>query len=397
MDVMAWVQFITAVALLMLVARKSLWAALFFSALVLGVLAVPFVELSVVVFDTLTDPSVLLLSLSVGMIATIGGAMQRSGLIRDLVDNSRLKKKLSLVVLPAVIGFLAIPGGALLSAPVVERAAPGASGEDKATVNIWSRHIAVLIYPMGTLLATTKMADVGLYEALLYLLPGTVLLMFLIWFILMRRMGGWSSPEKEPSLKRLLVPVLVILVAPAVHASLMYLFPEVLGELFLFLGVTLSLLLSFVLGGLSFSKVPSTIRMMRSQNFALIILGMFVFLNVFNSTRAPYSIASLPLSLPVLIVFAGGVLGFATGRVNVPISILVPILHTRFGENSVTVLVFSVMYFAIFIGFLISPVHPCVTVSLEFFRTTYTGMIKKAMVPAAVAWATTLLVALILL
>ena len=96
-DLILWIEFIVAIAILMVLARKSLWIALVISALVLGFMGLPFVEVARITYDTLTDPSVLLLSLSVALIAVIGGAMQVAGLINDLVDNTRMRRRMALV------------------------------------------------------------------------------------------------------------------------------------------------------------------------------------------------------------------------------------------------------------------------------------------------------------
>ncbi|MBN1539784.1 MAG: DUF401 family protein [Candidatus Thermoplasmatota archaeon] len=395
MDILIWFEFIVTINILMLIARKSLWVALAFSALVLGLISVPFGTLSVIVSDTLSDPSIILLAVSVGLIAVIGGALEMTGLIDDMMSNTSLKRRPALLVIPAMLGMLPIPGGALLSAPVVQRGAGNASGDVKAGINVWSRHIAVLFYPLGSLLATTKMAGLDLYEVLLYMVPGLVLTIVLTWIFLLRKVENGRIAEGERSRKKALIPVLLILSAPAVHASFMYLFPSVMEEIFLFLGVSLSLVLIMIVKRKGPSYLIPVARKMKAWNFALIIMGMFLFLEIFNASDAPDAISTLPLSRPLLVVFAGGLLGVATGRVNIPISIMLPILVAAGAIiDNVT---FTILFFSIFIGFLVSPVHPCVSVSLEYFRTDYLSVLRRTMIPAGIAWAFSLGAALVLI
>ncbi|MBN1389583.1 MAG: DUF401 family protein [Candidatus Thermoplasmatota archaeon] len=395
MDILIWFEFIVTITILMLIARKSLWVALSFSALVLGLISISFLDLSVIVSDTLSDPSIILLALSVGLIAVIGGALEMTGLIDDMMSNTSLKRRSALLAIPAMLGMLPIPGGALLSAPVVQRGAGDADGDVKAGINVWSRHLAVLFYPLGTLLATTKMAGLDLYEVLLYMVPGLILTTVLTWVFLLRKVENGRIAEGRKSRKKSMIPVLLILSAPAVHASMMYIFPSVMEEIFLFMGVSLSLLLILIVKRKRLSYLIPVSRKMKAWNFALIIMGMFLFLRIFNASDAPDAISTLPLSRPLLVVFAGGLLGVATGRVNIPISIMLPILVAA--GTIIDNVTFTILFFSIFIGFLVSPVHPCVSVSLEYFRTDYVSVLKRTMIPAGIAWAVSLAAALILI
>ncbi|MDG6224499.1 MAG: DUF401 family protein [Candidatus Thermoplasmatota archaeon] len=394
MNAMSFIEFIVAISALMLIARKSLWLALTFSALLLGIISLSFSDLSVVVSTTLFDPSIILLSISVALIAMIGGSMEMTGLIDEMMDNAKISRRHALLTIPAVLGLLPIPGGALLSAPVVEKGAGKAEPDIKASINIWSRHVTVLFYPLGTLLAASKMAGLNVYTIILYLLPGLVLTIVLIWAFLLRKVEG-GRISSGGTIKKALAPILLILTAPLVHAGLMHAFPNVMEEIFLLIGVSLSLSLVMIFKRKGPSYLLPVLKKMKAYNFALIIIGMFLFLNVFNSSNAPGAVAYLPLSTPLLIVLAGGLLGVATGRVNVPISVMLPILTAK--GMIVNEISFTILFFSIFIGFLISPVHPCVSVSLEYFRTDYPSTLKRTFIPATISWSLALITAYLLL
>jgi hypothetical protein len=396
MDIIVWVEFVLTIAILMFIARKSLWVALAFSALVLGLISIPLGDLSVIVTETISDPSIILLAISVGLIAVIGGALEMTGLIDDLMSNTSLKRRPAMLVIPAMLGMLPIPGGALLSAPVVQRGSGGSDPSVKAGLNVWSRHIAVLFYPLGSLLATTKMAGLDLYEILLYMVPGLILTIVLTWIFLVRKVEDGRISNGKRSRKKAVIPILLILSAPAVHASMMNLFPNVMEEVFLLIGVSLSLVLIMIVKRKGPSYLIPVSRRMKAWNFALIIMGMFIFLEIFNASNAPEAISTLPLSRPLLVVFAGGLLGVVTGRVNVPISIMLPILSTA-AYPDIDSMTFTILFFSIFIGFLISPVHPCVSVSLEYFKTDYISVLKRTIIPAAIAWIVSTAAALILI
>ena len=68
-----------------------------------------------------------------------------------------------------------------------------------------------------------------------------------------------------------------------------------------------------------------------------------------------------------------------------PFSILLPVYYSKFGIGTITYIVFAIMFFSIFIGYVISPVHPCVSVSLEFFGTGLKGFFKKLAVSVIIS------------
>jgi len=397
MDLLIWLKFLLGIAILMVLARKSLWIALVVSALFIGLFSLDFGSASVIVYDTITDIPIILLALSVGLIAVIGGSMESTGLMNDLVDNLKISRRASLLILPGMLGMLPIPGGALLSAPLIQRAAPRVDRDIKTSVNIWARHTTLLIYPLGSLLATTKMASLDLYTVIIYMIPFFIFSLILIWFTMLRKVESGRESSGPMNVKKLLIPLGVIMSAPLIHMTMIIIFPGVVEEIFLLIAVVVSLGLSIYVGKIRFPSLIRITRYMKAWNFSLIIFGMFIFLYLFKASDIPGEIADLPLGQAPFLVTAGAFLGYATGRINVPISVLIPIFSEKFGEGAIDPLAFSFMFFPVFIGYLISPIHPCVSVSLEYFRTNYLDMLKKAIVPAAISLILTLIAGLILL
>lgn len=397
MDVLIWLKFLTAIAILMFLARKSLWIALTVSALFIGFLSLEIGSVSVIVYDTITDIPIVLLALSVGLIAVIGGSMESTGLMNDLVDNMKMSRRASLIILPGMLGMLPIPGGALLSAPLIQRAAPRVDRDIKASVNIWARHTTLLIYPLGSLLATTKMASLNLYTVIIYMIPFFIFSLLLIWFTMLRKVEKGRESSGPMYVKKLLIPLGVIMSAPIIHGTMIIVFPGIIEEIFLLIAVVISLGLAVYIGKIDVPTLLRITKKMRAWNFSLIIFGMFLFLYLFKASEIPGEIANLPLGQAPFLVIAGAFLGYATGRINVPISVLIPIFSEKFGEGSIDSLAFSFMFFSVFIGYLISPIHPCVSVSLEYFRCNYVNMLKKAVVPATISLVLTLLAGLFLL
>jgi integral membrane protein (TIGR00529 family) len=377
---------------ILLIARRNLPLALFCGALILGFFTLPFFETIRIIVATLSDASVLLLALAMGVIPMIGGSMTVSGQMDDLVNNLRVGKKGLMAFSPAIMGLLPMPGGALLSAPILAKGGTGVADDLKVAINNWFRHLFVLIYPLSSaLIASAKMAGISVYNAMVYLLPTFLFALLLGYLFLIRKIEGKMEYEKAFSIKGLLLPLSVVLIAPVIDFTLKTCTALSVEEIATVIGVTIAFVLSLILSRVRLNLWRIAKRM-KPWNFALIIIGMFIFLNVFKASNAAALIASIPLPPVTLCVVSGFVLGLATGRVLLPASIILPVYLT-FG--AITPVVFALIYTNIFFGYVISPVHPCVCVSLEYFNASMRDFLKLLVFPTLIIFLIVLFISLV--
>lgn len=390
-----WISFFISLALIVFIARKSLWLALIIGALVLGLFHLSIQEIGNEVFRTITQLDILLLATAVGLIPMIGGSLRVSGLLSDLVDNLQIKRRTFLALSPALMGLLPIPGGALLSAPMLIRAGEDISDEQYAAINIWFRHILILIYPLGSLLPCSKMAGLNIYSIILFILPAFFLLFIVGYFFFLHPIKGEMPKKHKLNISKLLVPLLIILTAPIIHIILSNL--GMMDEISLFIGISTSLVLTAFIGKLNVSDFQKIFLQMKPWKYFMIIIGVFLFLHIFQASPVSEQISKIVFSKSFLIIFIGAFLSLATGRVQLPISILIPIFISTFGAAELTPLAFAIMYVAVYIGYMISPVHPCVSVSLEFFGAKYKDFAGKLLLPCLIGFGCSYLAALLLL
>lgn len=391
-----WIGFSLAILLLLVISRRSLALGMAAAAVVLALFTLPLPEMGSVLLRTFGDPSVLLIALVVGLIPMIGGALEISGEMERLVANMRIGRRPFLALSPALLGMLPMPGGALLSAPLVERGGKGVPSDVKAAGNVWFRHALLLIYPLGSsLIASTKIASVGLYQAILFLFPAFLLTTLIGYFLLLRHVDGKIEYDGRFSLSGLLVPLLIILSAPVIDVAIKSAFHLPHPEIGTVAGVTVSLLLAMGIGRIGLIQLKEIAWKMQPWKYAAIILAMFLFLNVFKSSGAPETLAAVDLSPVLLCIVIGFVLGLITGRIQAPIAVVVPIFVTVHGAMSFVA--FTVTYFAVYLGYVISPVHPCVSVSLEYFSVSMPAFLRRMALPVAIAGLVDLAVALFVL
>jgi len=149
------------------------------------------------------------------------------------------------------------------------------------------------------------------------------------------------------------------------------------------LGVTVSFVLAVAVGRLRATDIRRVWQKMQPWKFSLIIFAMFIFLNVFNLSGIPQALANINLLPVILCIVVAFALGMVTGRIQTAASIIIPIFLYRYGTMSGAV--FAVTYFAIFLGYIITPIHPCVSVSVGYFSTSMAALLKRLSVPVAIA------------
>ncbi|MGQ9699709.1 MAG: hypothetical protein ACUVQS_01340 [Candidatus Bipolaricaulaceae bacterium] len=117
---MVWVGFGLSLTLPLGLARFSVFGSIFLGALVFGIFSLSLGEVLAVLGHVLGDLGVM--ALAVGFIPLIGAALEKGGWFGSL---------LALIPggVPARFGLLPVPGGALLSAPFLEKAGGEGGGQ----------------------------------------------------------------------------------------------------------------------------------------------------------------------------------------------------------------------------------------------------------------------------
>lgn len=389
--ILPWFGFVISLTAILMIARKNLPLALFCGALILGFFTLPAISILENIVGTFTDLSIICLALAMGVIPMIGGTMNASGQMDDLVNNMRIGRRGLLALSPSIFGLLPMPGGALLSAPILEKGGEGVAHDIKVAINNWFRHLFVMIYPLSSaLIASAKISSLSVYTAMVYLLPTFGFALFLGYMFFVRKVHGTIVYSSPFSLKKLLIPLGIILVAPFVDFTLKNTVVLPFQEIATLIAVVSAFALSWSSSSVNL-HLREIAKKMRPWNFTFIILGMFVFLNIFKSSNVATLIASIPLAPATLCVVAGFILGFATGRVLLPASIILPVYLTT---SIITPFVFAVIYTSIFFGYIISPVHPCVIVSLEYFKVPLKNFFRLLAAPTFIIFAIALFISI---
>ena len=381
-----WIGFIAAFALLFYLSRKEVWVALAVAGVVVGLFSLPLATLPGRFAAVVTSPAKMLLALVYGLIPLIGGVLNSAGRFREMADNLPIGRRSFLWITPAFVGLLPVPGGAMLSAPMVKEVGSDLEGDHGFSINIWFRHILVLVYPLSSLLICAPMANVSVYVAGAMLLPGAALMGVVGYLLLIRKVprvnpnGGEVGRTTE--VRKWLYPALIILAAPAIHLTTARLFPQLanqIPQIPLLLGVFSTFVLASLYSHADLKGIVAVGKKTKPWKFALMVVFMFFFLETFEATSIPAFLAGFEYSPVLLIVPASFLVAFLTGRIPVAVSVILPIYVAKFG--SMPAHVFAVFYFAVFLGYMVSPLHPCVLVTLESFGTTLKAFFRRLATP----------------
>jgi uncharacterized protein len=165
-----------------------------------------------------------LLAIVVAIVIWLSDQMATTGLMNDLVTavRARVSRRVAMAVLPAVIGLLPMPGGALFSAPMVDSCDPEGTVPPllKSCINYWFRHLWEFGWPLyAGVLLITDYADLPLWQYMLVGIPLLISSGVAGYIFLLRHVPDHAedAPENRPdytgpSLFKLMMPIIVVVV-----------------------------------------------------------------------------------------------------------------------------------------------------------------------------------------
>ena len=346
--------------------------------------------------------TVLLLALSEMMRA--GGQLAA---IVSLAGKLLRRPAVSMAALPALIGLLPMPGGALFSAPMVESAVGKAkvSGARLSAVNYWFRHIWEHWWPLypGVILAMTlTKSTLGEFVAFQIPLGLSMALAGLLIFRGTRPELHATAEAPAPGTVRKLFwatsSIWVIMIVWAACSGALKLLggmvPEVLSASGVerYVPVTLGLLASLIwtarLNRLGRRKLASIFGRRSIYALTVLVVTVMVFqyalkqLDAAKLIREELAAFNVPVLLMVVILpfVAGMVTGLAIGFVGTSFPIVLELVGNLPGGAAVrpyAVLAYGCGH----IGMMLSPLHLCHVVSNRYFNTSF-GPVYRRILPS---------------
>lgn len=321
--------------------------------------------------------------LMVMLINFLGQALIEGGGIRKLVGSlERLLRdaRWVLAAIPAFVGLLPMPGGAMLSAPMVgdmgERLK--LNPEQKTLVNYWFRHVWEWWWPLFPAILIVLDDDYfgSMAQVLRYMGFFTVGAILLGWFFILRRIprpqlpaaagGYWGEVARVVSV---VWPALVV-----VFTILLIRLPKPYGDWVLPCALVLvdaALVLTLRMNRTQF---VATLGKAVQWRMLLLVIGVYVLRGIFAISgaagRLPHELAAFHLPAMVVCFLVPFLINLITGYNLAGVSMAFPLLAAIFAQET-GMAGMAVAYAGAFVGVLSSPVHLCLALTREYFHAEW--------------------------
>jgi integral membrane protein (TIGR00529 family) len=350
-----------------------------------------------------TSADTLMFVAMVSLVLVLSNVLKAGGQIDRLTASLRgfvPRRRFLVAALPAIVGLLPMPGGALFSAPMVEAAAGGTDlpGHRKAGLNHWFRHVWEYTWPLYPgLIAAAEFQELSVGRLSLLQSPLTGLAVLLgVVFLLPRVPEGGAGAEAGPGgpsrprhAARFLLEMAPFLLVVGLHVGFGLLLVAALGAGILWAAAAACLrraagpvgLLRAVFanrGFWGFVVMAFGVKFfggLLDRSGALAELGAF-----FSSTATP------PFWLAVVLPFVAGMI---SGITIVYVSTAFPVLLAVPAVAADPLPFLVLAYGAGFVGTLLSPIHACLALGCAWFKGALWRTVVFLLAPSALMLAAT--------
>jgi integral membrane protein (TIGR00529 family) len=316
-----------------------------------------------------------------------------------MVKNSKIISS----VLPAIIGFLPVAGGALMSAPIVDTETEKLklTREKKTYVNLWFRHTIFPVYPISQLLITTAaLTNIPMFLIILRQIPVVIVMVIVGYFIAFWKVSDVKSQENNEesmlssNLQSFLISFSPILTTIVVVISLGLAGLNLSQRGFDVLIATLFGILVLIAISKPNSKVlakPLKNKGIYGVTFA--VYGAFLLRNVVKAAGVSEIFKAFVtngnINTVAILTIIPSILGFLTGSPLAGVSISVSIMEgvIQFLPN-----VASLIYMSAYLGYIIAPTHLCFTFTADYFKCSMSKAYKYVIPSFVITFATALLI-----
>lgn len=339
----------------------------------------------------LIEPKTLQLLIIIIMVLFMGSVLKDKRMFDKLISSLNCfirDQRIVAMIGPAILGFLPSPGGALLSAPIVETSTKqmNVKPEFNTFLNFWFRHFWEFVWPVyaGLLLFQT-MSEIPLRKIVLYQSPFTLLNIVTGLIVAFVYFHKHDIKRLRPQNRNN--------VFGTVNDFFQGIWP-ILLVILLFFVLSLPLYLSLVmvsaiLALITRLKVREIISILFSKfilKTLLLIAVVLIFQKIISISDAFEILKTWEISPGLIVLFAFFVsftMGFLTGVNIAYIAIAYPILFPLI-QNLPNFFYLSLYIYVIgFAGVLLSPLHLCLVLTNEYFKSSLYRVYRYMAFPAA--------------
>jgi len=326
--------------------------------------------------QTLVDLRTWRLVATIILVITLGSILSKIGYLERMVAALKAYINPGMVarIAPALIGLLPMPGGAMVSAPIVDELTKNTptTAEAKTASNFWWRHIWEPVWPLyQSVILAAAILGVSVWQVAFICFPIT--LACIIGGFLVIRLPLSSEKNLNKDVNRFtremfasLWPVLFIIASGLIFRADLILSLLALYVLMLIIRIT------------DLKTIYASFKEEFSFDVILIFLGGLSMMKIIESgdaavkTLAAFHAWGIPADL---VVFALPFLvGFLTGLTAAYVGVGFPIVSSAFLLTGGLSSGIFLAYAGGLMGIMVSPVHLCLVLTKKYFQSKYKGI-----------------------
>jgi len=357
--------------------------AIFAGSLVVSLLVLPLKSTPTLMLEALWNYQTLRLLVIIASALTLSRLMDEKGLLTRLASAmERVSPKLALHFVPAVIGLVPMPAGALVSATAARGLVTrlGLNPEQSTFINYWFRHIwenFLPVYP--AVIATSVILSIPLSSVMATLSPMTGLSVIgggIISYMVLRKIPGTRgklSWDVVYEFGKGAWPILLIIAAVLLGLEAMIAFP----------------LMLILLAWQQKTRWPELRKAFKNGldwKIMFLLYAVMFYKTVIEDSGTAFSLFTdmqnigfptlvILFVLPFLISFAAGL---SIAFVGVAFPLLVPFIVPEAGFNGPALFL---AYVSGMVGMLLSPLHLCFVLSAAYFEASLARVYRYVLPP----------------
>jgi len=374
---------------------------IFIGSIIVSLLVLPLQTMPSLMFEALWNQQAPLLEqqtirllVVIASALTLSSLMEEKGLLTRLANTMEgIGSRLAIHLVPAIIGLVPMPAGALVSATSVRglvkrlRLAP----EQSTFINYWFRHVwefSLPVYP--GIIITSVLLSVPLFSVVKILCPVTVLI------IACGAVFSYGILKKAPKIKRKPSQNIAYNFLRAAWPILL-LVPSILLGLDAMIAFPLILLLLAGQQRVKWPELKNALKYGLNPKILFLLYSIMLYKAIIESSGAAGVLISdmqamgLPplLMLVALPLLIGVATGISMAFVGIALPLLIPYIALESGINSYALLL---AYVSGMMGLLLSPLHLCLILSAEYFKANLARVYRYILPPVLVVEAIVILV-----
>ncbi|MGI6113751.1 MAG: DUF401 family protein [Mahellales bacterium] len=379
----------TIVLVIVLVRMKAklgivMLCASFFMALLGRLLPVTVVK---IMLDALSNPQTIELMLIIIGITALGHLLKVTGKLNEIITNLRNvinDARILTALIPALVGLLAVPGGAVMSAPLIEQigSEAGLDKDSLATSNIIFRHINSFAYPMSTgMILISSISGIDVTEYLRFNIPIIMIIMVFAFFYIFRKLKPAKIKKEKPkprTILRLFISILPFTIIVTMGLVFQVYFP---------LAILAGILYVVFLPEKDSTYGPLVKdRLLAARNgvkwdMVFAMAGVMVFKDVVAATGFLNEISVFLVDkgapLFVLAVLFPFIAGMITGNNSAAIGLTAPLFLLMLPEGINAVPYYNLIFIGSSTGYIASPFHMCLVLTVEYYKASLPSVLRQ--------------------